>query len=94
MVVGYFNVTGISVFPEKTYPPLIVDPDAVLPFAITPQCFKPVARRDPEVLQTPGLVKVQKLTSCNPLKRTEPRHIQVIEQFPGSCIAEGSYHYL
>jgi hypothetical protein len=94
MVVGYFNVTGVSVFPEKTYPPLIVNPDAVLPLTIALQGLKPIARRNPEVLKALGLMKVQELPPCNPLERTKSRHVQVIEQFPGFCITEGPYHHL
>jgi hypothetical protein len=67
MIVGYFNVIGIPVFPVKADSPLIVDPHAVLPLAIALEDLKPIARRDSEVLKVPGLVKVQELPPCNPL---------------------------
>jgi hypothetical protein len=34
MVVHYFNVHGLAVVPDEANPPLIVDPDTVLPDAI------------------------------------------------------------
>jgi len=88
-----FHVIGISVFPMKADPPLIVDPDTMLPFAIALQGFEPVARWNPEVLQMPGLMKVQELASCNPFDRTKPRHILIIEQRPYFGIAKGPDHH-
>jgi hypothetical protein len=75
MVVCYFNVIGISVFPMKADSPLIVDPDTMLPFAVALQGFEPVAWRNPEVLQMPSLVKVQELASRNAFDRTKLRHM-------------------
>ena len=80
MIVGYFNVIGVPVFPVEADSPLIVDPDTVLTPAFTLEGLKPVARRDSKVLKTPGLVKIQELPSCNPLDGTKPGHVQIIEQ--------------
>jgi len=88
MVVCYFHVIGVSVFPVKADSPLTVDPDAVLPPAISLQSLEPVTRWDPEVFQAPCPMKVQKLTPRNPLDRTKPRHILIIEQHFGFGIAE------
>ncbi len=88
MIVCYFNVIGIAVFPAKADSPLIVDPDTILPFAIAFQGFEPVARRNPEVLKMPGLVKVQELTPCNSFDRTKFGHVLVIEQRFGFGVAE------
>ena len=88
-----FHVIGISVFPMKADPPLIVDPDTMLPFAIALQGFEPVARRYSEVLKIPGPVKVQKFSTCCPFDRTKPRHILIIEQRPYFGIAKGPDHH-
>jgi len=77
----------------KADSPLIVDPDTMLPFAIALQGFKPVAWRNPEVLQMPGLVKVQEPASRNPFDRTKLRHILIIEQRPCFGIAKGPDHH-
>jgi hypothetical protein len=59
MVVRYFNAISVSIFPAKADPPLIVDPDTMLPLSIALQGFEPVAGRDQEVFQTTGPVKIQ-----------------------------------
>ena len=93
MVVCYFNVIGVSVFPAKADSPLIVDPYAVLPLAIALQGFEPVARWDPEVFQLPGPMKVQKSSPGNPLDGAKPRHVTIIEQPLGVGIMEGPDHF-
>jgi hypothetical protein len=44
MVVDYLDCIGTVLRPHKTDAPLIVDADAVLPFAIIFQCFEPIGR--------------------------------------------------
>jgi hypothetical protein len=80
MVVCYFNVQGVSVFPEKADSPLIVNPDTVLPPAITLQSLEPVARRNPKVLNVSGPMKIQELSPGSPLYRAKFRHILVTKQ--------------
>src|SRR5881394_2885713 len=40
MVVNDFDVVGITFMPTEAQPPLIIDPDGVLPFAITFERFR------------------------------------------------------
>ena len=42
MVVHNFNIHGIAVHPDEAYSPLIVDPDTVLSFSVSPQRFQSV----------------------------------------------------
>ncbi len=51
MVVDDFNVPASPIAPDKTYPPLIIDADAVLSSAIRPQRLQVVAGRDTEIVQ-------------------------------------------
>jgi len=44
MVIHDLDAVGIPILPEETNPPLIVDPDAVLAFAVTLQSLKTVGR--------------------------------------------------
>ena len=88
MVVRYFNVIDIAVFPPKADSPPIIYPDAILSLAIAFHGLKPVARRNSEVLQIPGLMKKQELTSCHPFDRTKARHVLIIEQYLCFDIAE------
>lgn len=46
----YLNLVGVSFAPSKAYPPLIVDPNAVLAYSIPRQLLKPVTRRNAKIL--------------------------------------------
>jgi hypothetical protein len=59
--VGDFHIQGIAVSPTKANPPLIVDPDAVLTLSIPGQFFEAIARRNPQIGQSIGGVKHEKL---------------------------------
>ena len=49
--VGDLNVEGISITPNKADSPLVVDPDAVLPFAVPFQFLQPIPRRHAQILE-------------------------------------------
>jgi len=44
MVVNDFDIVGITFMPTEAQPPLIINPDGVLPFAITLERFEPISR--------------------------------------------------
>jgi hypothetical protein len=50
MVINYLHVVGVPVLPPKAYPPLIVDPDAVLPFSGPFEGFESIGGRDAEIV--------------------------------------------
>jgi hypothetical protein len=50
MVIYNLDVVGIAVAPDEAQPPLVVDPDAVLPNPIAGQRLQAVRRRLPQVL--------------------------------------------
>jgi len=56
MVITEFNIVGITLSPAKTYPPLIIDTNAVLTLPITGQSFQAVPRRAPQILQVSRFV--------------------------------------
>jgi len=80
VVIDNFNVKHVTIFPTDADTPLVIDPDAVLSFAIPSQNFKPIARWHFQVLKAFYLVQIQKLSACNPLDRSETRHILILEQ--------------
>ena len=94
MIVCYFNVKCVTVFPVKADPPLIVDPYTILPLAIALQDFEPVARRNPEVFQVPCPVKVQELTAGNRLDRAKPRYDLIMKESLSSDATKGPDHQL
>lgn len=61
MVVNDLNPFWTSVAPPKADTPLIIDSDTVLPRTITAQTLKPVARRNPKILQTTRSVNLTQL---------------------------------
>jgi hypothetical protein len=57
MIVDDLDIVGRSIMPPKANPPLLVDPDAVLPAPLTLQSLEPVAWRHPQVSQSTRLVE-------------------------------------
>ena len=78
MVVNDFNPFWTSVAPPEADTPLIVDSDTVLPGPITAQMLEPVARRDPEVLQTTRGVDLTQLAQ----RDTRDARVQGRNGFP------------
>ena len=52
MVIDDFNVLRSLQAPNKTQPPLVVDPDAVLPFTAPSQRLKAIARNTSQIVET------------------------------------------
>ena len=48
MVVDDLDVIGIIIVPCKADTPLVVDPDTMLAFPVTMQCFQVIGRRNPQ----------------------------------------------
>ena len=61
MVVNDLNPFWTSVAPLEADTPLIINSDTVLPCSITAQTLKPVARRNPKILQTTRGVNLTQL---------------------------------
>jgi hypothetical protein len=67
VVVHDFDVVGVAAPPSEADPPLVVDPDAVLPLPIAAQSLKPVTGRDPQVVQAVRSVQHPELPQGHPL---------------------------
>jgi len=65
VVVNDLNPFWTSFAPPEADTPLIVDSDTVLARAITTQTLEPVARRNPEVLQTARSINLTQLAQRN-----------------------------
>ena len=51
VIVYDFHIAWLVISPTETYAPLPIDLDAVLPDAVAPQRFEPVARQTCKVLE-------------------------------------------
>jgi hypothetical protein len=80
VVIHNLNVMRIAVTPGEADPPLIVDPNAVCPGAITPEQFKLVSRRYPKILQAPCLMEVQELPPRSPLDGLKSTNQAVLKE--------------
>src|SRR4051794_9012561 len=67
VIVRDLDVPCRSLAPFKTYPPLIVDADAVLSTPVAVQSFQPVTGRHPQIVELFGRVQGQELGSCTAL---------------------------
>jgi hypothetical protein len=70
MIVHDLNVHGVTIPPAETDSPLVIDPDAVLSFALTLERFQPVGRRHSKVNQFHCVTNHFDLSSGNPLNVT------------------------
>jgi hypothetical protein len=57
VVIDDFHVVGVTVDPSKADTPLIVDPDAVLAFAIPFEGCEPIGRRNAQIIQHGSVAK-------------------------------------
>ena len=74
MIVDNFDVKCIGLAPAETDPPLIVNPNAVLPPPIAFQGFQPIPRRRSERAQLHRAVQLAQLPAGNLLKRGKTRN--------------------
>ena len=50
VIIGDLNVVSVSPLPSEADPPLIIDPDAVLPGTISAEPFKVIAGRNSQIV--------------------------------------------
>jgi len=94
MIIGYLDPKNFPVLPGKTYPVLVVDPDAVLPLPGTPQSLKAVPRRGPQIVQPPCLMQEQQLSPGHALYFLESRDPYVVEKVLGIPVTKRPDHAL
>jgi hypothetical protein len=92
MVVDDLNIVNAVRLPSETNAPLIVHSDAVLTFAITLQCLKPVSRRDTQASELCGSVNLQQLPSGRSLDVTKSSNGPTVEQRFGIGTGERADH--
>ena len=86
VVVNDLDFVGITIVPAKADPPLIIDPDTVLPGAIALELLEPVARRDTKVVQRFGGVHGHQLPQHDPAEVSRISADRLPVEEPG-CVA-------
>ena len=71
MVVHNLHIVDIAIMPSKTDSPLLVDTDAVLPLAISLQCFQVVAGWAVEICQHRRAVQLTQFSLGDSFKCAE-----------------------
>jgi hypothetical protein len=80
MIIDYFHIISVSIFPNEADAPLLIDSDAVLPCPIPLKCFEFIPRGNPEVLQDFGPVQVQQPSPCLVFNCLEAHYLPVVEK--------------
>ena len=86
MIIDYFHLIGISIIPEKTDPPSIVDTYAVLTFPISMQKLQPIARWYTQVIQCRGPIQHPQFSKCNLLN--------IVGKLSGKGAVENRFSFL
>jgi hypothetical protein len=92
VVVRDLDFEGVSIAPDETETPLIIDSDAVLPLPATLQFFQPVARRHSKILKRNSAMQEKQFSPRRSLQVPEPRHISIVEEPLGIRRPEGTNH--
>jgi len=72
VVVHDLDLESVAVFPDEAEAPLIINPNAVLPFAIAAQCFQPISWRSHQVAEFHRAIQLPELPARHVLNCTEP----------------------
>ena len=72
MIIHDLNVVGVTVLPPKADTPPIIDPNAVLPSAVTRQLLEPVAGRESQVFYCFGGIENEQLSQGGAIETSRP----------------------
>ena len=61
MIIDNVDLPSVSITPNETNAPLVVDANAMLPGAVASKNFEPVAGRDPQVIKAASRVDCHQL---------------------------------
>jgi len=93
MIVRHLDLIRIALPPLKADPPLLVDPDAVLPGPIPRKLLEPVARGNPQVAQIVGGVEHEELPKGGALQFDgPPPHSLSLKDLLGVRVPEALDH--
>ena len=93
MIIGYLDVKCITVAPLETQSPLLIDADAILPFAVSLQRLHAIRGRQHHEFQVCRCVQLRKpqTRSCANLRRKAPLRF-AFKEFSRVAVGERLYH--
>jgi hypothetical protein len=68
VVINYFDIKGVPIFPPETDTPLVIDSDTVLPCPIPLELLQAVAGRRTQIIERVGGMKNNELTEHSAVK--------------------------
>jgi hypothetical protein len=80
MIVYNLDLVGLPFMPLEADAPLVVDPDAVLPKAVTFQSFEPVSPNGSQVIETGRCMEPSKPFSTSPLNAAKLAAAEAVVQ--------------
>ena len=93
MIIHDLYVIGITIDPFKAYPPLVIDPDAVLPCPVAAKLLQPVCWWNTKIVQCDRVVEHAQLAVANLLDVLwQPGRSQAFEDAGGFLALEGFDH--
>jgi hypothetical protein len=93
VIVNNFNVNGIGLRPAETDPPLVIDPNAVLPQPIATQGLETVSGNRTQVGELSGGMNVVQLPFCRRSDTLELPAEFASKNLPSFFIPEGPDHH-
>jgi hypothetical protein len=93
MIIHDFYVIGITIDPSNAYPPLVVNPDAVLPCPVAAELLQPVRWRNTKIIHCDRVVEHAQLAVADLLDVLwQPGRSQAGEDAGGFLALEGFDH--
>jgi hypothetical protein len=93
MVIDNLHIVSIPLLPPETYPPTIIDPDAVLPLPVSLQSLQMVRGRNSQILQRLRSIEHSQFAKSRTLKvRPESSHGAATEKSLELSGLKGSDH--
>jgi len=92
VVVNDFDLLWPGFRPDKAEPELVVDADAVLAMAVSPERLQANAWRDLQIVEAFGSIEDRELAKCHASEASKARHRLSLKEGPGVAAAKRPDH--
>lgn len=93
VIIDDFDVRRPACCPSETHTNLIVDANAMLPFALAFERFQAIVGRDEQIVQRAGAIEHGQLAHGDGFDIHETAHTHTMEQGLGFLATKGSYRH-